>query len=206
MNILVVGCGKVGSRLASLLSTQGHDVSVVSANEEDFNMLSAEFSGFTTHGVPIDQDVLKKAGIENCEALAAVTQDDNVNIMVSQMAREIFKVPKVIARIYDPRRGDVFSHFGLHTVCPTNLTVAAACSALTDTRNDKNMNIDSHTVNFYEMEAPQKYIGVMISNIELEENEVLFAVKREGTEIILVGQKDFELHKGDVLVFSKLVD
>ena len=64
MNILVVGCGKVGSRLASVLSRQGHDVSIVSNNEEEFDLLSSDFNGFTTHGVPIDQEILKKAGIE----------------------------------------------------------------------------------------------------------------------------------------------
>lgn len=76
---------------------------------------------------------MKQAGIESCDAVAAVSQDDNLNIMCSQLAREIFKVPSVLARIYDPAREDVFSHFGLHTVCPTNLTVSAVKSALTET-------------------------------------------------------------------------
>lgn len=206
MNILVVGCGKVGSRLASVLNRQGHDVSVVSKNEEDFDNLSKDFNGFTTHGVPIDQDILKKAGIESCEAIAAVTQDDNVNIMVSQMAREIFKVPKVLARIYDPRRGDVFSHFGLHTVCPTNLTVASVCSALTQDVNTKSFNIGAHTVSFFSMDIPKQYIDLPVSEIELEENEILYAIKRNSTDLILVGQQNPILQKGDILIFSKLVD
>ena len=112
MNILVVGCGKVGARLASVLSREGHDVSIVDRFEESFEMLSDDFEGFKTCGVPIDQDVLRRAGIENCDALAAVSPDDNVNIMVRQLAREIFHVPQVLARIYDPAREDVFSHFG----------------------------------------------------------------------------------------------
>lgn len=206
MNILVVGCGKVGSRLASVLSRQGHDVSVVAKEEESFTLLDSSFSGFTTHGVPIDQDVLKKAGIENCDALAAVTQDDNVNIMVSQLAREIFNVPKVLARIYDPRRGDVFSHFGLHTVCPTNLTVSAVCSALTDNIVMKNINIGAHTLGFSTMEIPKEYIDCRASEIEFEPNEVLYAVERDETNLILVGLIDIVLKKGDRLIFSKLVD
>ena len=123
MTILVVGCGKVGSRLASVLDKMGHDVSVIDQDERNFHMLDADFSGFTTVGIPIDQDVLRRAGIENCDALAAVTHDDNVNIMVAQLAREFFKIERVIVRIYDPNREDVFSHFGLSTICPTNLTV-----------------------------------------------------------------------------------
>ncbi|MEG0570900.1 MAG: NAD-binding protein, partial [Oscillospiraceae bacterium] len=104
MNIMVVGCGKVGSRLALALCEDGHDVSVVDRYESSFELLGSAFSGFTTIGVPIDQDVLKRAGIEDCDAVAAVSSDDNVNIMVSQLAHEIFKVPTVLARIYDPKR------------------------------------------------------------------------------------------------------
>lgn len=156
--------------------------------------------------MPIDQDILKKAGIENCDAVAAVTREDNINIMVSQMAREIFNVPKVLARIYDPRRGDVFSHFGLHTVCPTNLTVSSVCSALTDSLNTKNMNIGAHTVSFYSMEVPKNFIDNKASEIDFENNEVLYAIKRNSTDLILVGQKDIVLQKGDILIFSKVVD
>lgn len=205
MNILVVGCGKVGSKLASVLSRQGHDISVVDRREESFEMLSPEFNGFTTHGVPIDEDVLKRAGIESCGALAAVTQDDNVNIMVSQMAREIFKVPTVLARIYDPRRGDVFSHFGLHTICPTNLTVAAICSALTEDVTTKNINFGSHTLAFSTMDIPKDYIGERVSSIVFEEHESLFAVERD-TVFTLVGLTDMPLKRGDKLIFSKVVD
>ena len=206
MNILVVGCGKVGSRLASVLSRQGHDISVVAKDEESFDLLSADFVGYTTHGIPIDQDVLKRAGIESCDALAAVTQDDNVNIMVSQLASKIFKVPKVLARIYDPRRGDVFSHFGLHTVCPTNLTVASVCSALTENINSKNMNFGSHTISFITMEIAKEFIDKKVSEIRFEQDETLFAVERNETEFILVGLDNMKLQKGDKLIFSKKVD
>jgi len=206
MNILVVGCGKVGANLASALSQQGHDVSVVAKEEESFDMLSPEFNGYTTHGVPIDQDVLKKAGIESCDALAAVTQDDNINIMVSQLAREIFKVPKVLARIYDPSREDVFSHFGLHTVCPTKLTVSAVCSALTDNHTAKNINIGSHTLSFTEIDIPKDYIDKKVSEINFEKNEILYAIARDGAELMLVGLENLTLKKGDKLIFSRIVD
>ena len=130
MNILIVGCGKVGSRVASELSRMGHDVAVVDRSEKRFAMLDEDFSGLTVCGVPIDQDVLKLAGVESCDALAALTESDNVNIAVSEVAKELFHVPNVLARIYDPRRETVFAHFGLNTVCPTNLTEAAVISTL----------------------------------------------------------------------------
>ena len=85
-------------------------------------------------GVSIDQDVLRHAGIEGCDVVIAVTRDDNTNLMVAQLARDIFGVPKVISRVSDPRREEVFSSFGLSTICPTNLTVASVVAALDDRR------------------------------------------------------------------------
>jgi len=123
MNIIIVGCGKVGSRFAQLLSNDGHDVVIVDNDKDAFKALSPDFNGITITGVPIDQDVLKQAGIENADAFAAVSPDDNINIMACQVAKEIFKVPRVIARIYNPEREYVFHQFGLDTICPTNLTV-----------------------------------------------------------------------------------
>ena len=90
MNILIIGCGRVGSELAELLDKRGHDVSVIDRRPENFDRLPGDFSGFTTTGVPIDQNVLRKAGIESCDAVCAVAQDDDLNIMAAQMAKEIF--------------------------------------------------------------------------------------------------------------------
>lgn len=204
MNILVIGCGKVGSRLAGVLCKQGHDVSVICNEENLFETLPDEFTGFTTLGVPIDLEVLKKAGIENCDALAAVTQDDNVNIMVSQIAKEFFHTPIVLTRIIDPKRGDVFSQFGLHTICPTNLMVSAVCSSLMDTKQ-KNINIGSHTLSFVTMDIPRQFIDLKVSEIHFENNEILYAVERS-SKLILVGLNDMILLKGDKLIFSKLID
>ena len=119
MNILIIGCGRVGSELAELLDKRGHDVSVIDRRPENFDRLPGDFSGFTTTGVPIDQNVLRKAGIESCDAVCAVAQDDDLNIMAAQMAKEIFGVQRVFARISDVDKMDVFKGFGLHTVCPT---------------------------------------------------------------------------------------
>ncbi len=203
---MVVGCGKVGSTLATVLSRQGHDISVLDGVESNFDLLGHDFSGMTTYGIPIDQDVLRKAGIESCDALAAVSQDDNINIMVSQLAREIFKVPKVLTRIYDPKRRDVFSHFGLHTVCPTNLTVSAICSALTS-REEKTVNFGSHTVSFTTLSVPKSYVGATAKSIELEENESLFAIEHEDFSLTLYNPGDaYKLQKNDKLVFSRIVD
>ena len=122
MNILIIGCGDTGSQLANVLDHMGNQVSVVDRDPETAEELSDSFTGMFTAGVPIDQDVLRHAGIEGCDVVIAVTKDDNTNLMVAQLARDIFGVPKVISRVSDPRREEVFSSFGLSTICPTNLT------------------------------------------------------------------------------------
>lgn len=207
MNILVIGCGKVGSRLASMLSREGYDVSVVDRDETSFLLLDDDYSGLTTAGVPIDQDVLKRAGIESCDAVAAVSQDDNVNIMVSQLAREIFKVPKVLARIFDTNREDVFSHFGLHTICPTNLTVEAAKTAIIEPHKPQQVQFGCHTVSFITVDLPKHLVGENASHLDFEENQTLFAVLRKDFSMIYYkeGMK-LILQEEDKLIVSQIVD
>ncbi len=206
MNILVVGCGKVGSKLASTLSREGHDVSVVDKDEQKFELLDNDFSGFTTAGIPIDQDVLRRAGIEDCDAVAAVSEDDNVNIMVSQLAEEIFHIPKVIARIYDPQRENVFSHYGLHTVCPTNLTVGSIKAALINPRAVHNLNFGSSTVSFMTIPVPKSLIEDSVSKLEFDDNESLFGILRGNQDFILYQGQRIILHANDLLVICTVVD
>lgn len=135
MNILVVGCGKVGSNLAITLEGLGHDVSLVDEMPEHLdastNLTLINFNGLCVCGVPIDVDVLRQAGIESCDAVAAVTSDDNINIMVAEVATKVFGVSRVFARIYDPVREKVFKErLHLHTICPTRLTIDAVLGEL----------------------------------------------------------------------------
>lgn len=205
MNILVIGCGKVGCNLAEVLAKQGHDVSVVDKNNENFELLPNDFNGFTTAGVPIDTEVLKKAGIESCDAVCAVTPDDNVNIMVSELAKEIFKIKKVFVRIYDPQREQVFYELGMQTVCPTNLTVSSICNALNEDCQTENLNIGSRTITFTKMDIPKALIGLSASEIEFEPDEVLYAIER-GNSMFLVGLNNEVLEKDDKLIFSRIID
>ena len=206
MNILVIGCGKVGSQLASMLSEEGHDVSVIDRDAKNFEMLDDNFSGMTT-GVPIDQDVLKQAGIESCDAVAAVSQDDNLNIMCSQLAREIFKVPSVLARIYDPAREDVFSHFGLHTVCPTNLTVSAVKSALTENQSIRTINFGAHTLAFNLIQVPDELVGKRASKASDKiADKDIFAVIHDNFDISLTIKEDVILQKNDMLITVTIMD
>lgn len=120
MQIVILGCGRVGAALASMLSREGHTVTIVDLNDEAFGRLSPTFpQGQTVLGDGTDEDVLRRAGIEEADAFVAVTEGDNRNIMASQVAREIFGVKEVITRIYDPVREEIYRDLGLDTICPT---------------------------------------------------------------------------------------
>jgi trk system potassium uptake protein len=124
MRAVVMGCGRVGARIAGLLDQSGNTVTVIDTDSRAFRRLPAGFGGETVIGTGIDEDVLRRAGIEDADAFIAVTNGDNRNIMAAQVARLIFEVPEVVCRIYDPVREDTYRRLGLTTVCPTT-TISA---------------------------------------------------------------------------------
>lgn len=121
MKILIMGCGRVGARLASLLDEDGHDVTILDNDTYSFRRLPPSFSGTALFGNGTDEEALKKAGIEEADVFVAVTQGDNRNVMACQIARHIFKVPRVVCRIYDPLREEMYSALGLETISPTKI-------------------------------------------------------------------------------------
>ncbi len=120
MKVIILGCGRLGAHLARRLDREGNEVIVIDRNAESFARLGSEFRGRMVFGTGIDEDILRRAGIENVDAFVAVTTGDNTNAMASEIAKLVFKVPRVIARLYDPVREDTFHALGLmETVCPT---------------------------------------------------------------------------------------
>lgn len=119
MSVLIVGCGNLGAYLANLLSTEGWEVVVVDWQEEAFSQLSSLFSGIKVIGDVTEVDVLERAGIDAATALVATTKRDNVNLMVAQIAREIYGVPVVLARVEDPNREESYRELEIKTICPT---------------------------------------------------------------------------------------
>ena len=130
MNIMIVGGGLLGRKTAESLDELGHDVVLIDASAENIAQLSPDFSGVTAVGFPMDIKSLRAAGIEGCDAVAVATPDDNLNITVGQIAKNFFGIPKVIARISDPYRENIFERFGLQTVCPTNMAGDKLVTAL----------------------------------------------------------------------------
>ncbi len=119
MKVLIMGCGRVGSRLARLLVGEGHDVTVIDTSPRSFRRLGDGFRGKTVLGTGIDEDVLRQAGADDADVFVATTEGDNRNIMAAQVAQKVFDVPMVVARVYDPGRSEVFDKLGIRTYCPT---------------------------------------------------------------------------------------
>ena len=120
--IIIVGCGRLGANLASTLSDENGNVLIMDTSKDSFRRLSSDFGGLSLVGNGTDLDSLKDAQIEKASAVIAVTNDDNTNIMIVQLAREMFQVNRVIARLYDPERESVYQDLGIDTICPAILS------------------------------------------------------------------------------------
>lgn len=123
MYIIIIGCGKLGSTLAKELSIVGHDVTIIDHDSEKLNVLGSGFNGKKIKGIEYDQDRLMDAGIKNADFVLAVTSDDNLNITVSLIAKKIYQVPRMIARVGDPHRKYIYDLLDIETICPTQLGV-----------------------------------------------------------------------------------
>lgn len=121
MKVIIMGCGRVGAQLAALLDADGHQVTILDNNSHSFRRLMSDFSGTALIGNGIDEAALKKAGIEETDVFVAVTQGDNRNVMAAQIAKHIFNVPRVICRIYDPLRQELYETLGLEAFSPTTI-------------------------------------------------------------------------------------
>ena len=197
MYIIVVGCGKVGSNLAKELSMNNHDVVVIDNDPEKFTQLGSGFNGKTILGIPIDEEILLQAGIEKADALAAVSPDENMNIMVCQIAKEIYKIPRVIPRVYDPDRDIFFQQLGLNTMCLTSLAVAHVKKILEQKSGDIWHTFGNKNITFRYMKPDNKSIGKLIKDLPVTDY-LIFAVIRE--EEFVFASPNYRVNKSDMLV------
>ncbi len=121
MRVLIMGCGRVGARLATIMDGEGHEVTILDTSPSAFSRLPPTFNGTPVVGDATDDTVLRNAGVENADVFVAVTQGDNRNVMASQIAKKVFHVPRVVTRIYDPIRQEIFRELGLETFSPTTV-------------------------------------------------------------------------------------
>jgi trk system potassium uptake protein len=121
MKILVLGCGRLGARLAMDAAEEGHEVAIIDSDPRSFSRLPSDLNAVVVLGTGIDEDVQRAAGVENVDTFIAVTDNDNTNIMAAQIAQRIFNVENVLLRVYDPARAETYQRLGLTVICPTRL-------------------------------------------------------------------------------------
>jgi len=192
MRVIIVGCGRVGAELANALCAEGHDVVVIDRNPLSFGRLSRTFSGRMLTGVGFDQDVLQKADIESADALAATTDSDNVNIVVAVTAKEAFRVPHVVARIYDPQAAEIYRHEGIPTVTPTLWAANTMRTMIAHPRLAKLTTCGSGEVEFITIEVPKELSGRTIQNLTIPGESVVSAIVRRGQAMIPTAQTRLE--------------
>ncbi len=184
MRIIVIGCGRMGSTLARKLSLQGDAVTVVARDKADFERLGTHFNGQTIVGIEFDQDILKQAGIQRCDALAAVTASDEINVVAARLAGQIFRVPKVIARVYDPRKAEIYQRLGLQTIDPTTWGVRQVADLLAYSTLDTVISLGTGKVDIVDAEAPQILIGRTVKELDVPGEINVVAISRGGNTFL----------------------
>lgn len=197
MRLIVVGCGRVGARLSVQMSAEGHDVTVVDKAPSSFKRLGREFGGHTVTGIGFDRDVLRVAGIEYADALAAVTNGDNTNFIAATVARDTFRVPQVIARIYDPQREAIYRELGIRTISSTSWAVNTIKRILTSTDLYTSVQFGSGEVEITEVLISGRLVGRYTRDLAVPGEIVPVAIVRRGRAFLPT--PGVPLEDGDVL-------
>jgi trk system potassium uptake protein TrkA len=180
VHVVVVGCGRVGSGLAATLETEGHTVAVIDRQERAFRRLPEDFQGRKIVGVGFDRERLKAAGIEEAGALAAVTNGDNSNIVVARVAREAFQIERVVARIYDYRRAQIYERLGIPTVATVQWATERVLRKILPDAHAVEWVDPSAKVCMVERTVPPQWAGRRLLDLEVEGVSKVVAVSRLG--------------------------
>ncbi len=211
MRVVILGCGRVGSTLALMLDAEGHEVSIVDVDPAAFRRLGESFGGRAISGVGISADVLRDAGIENASAFLAVTNGDNTNIMAAQIAKVLFKVPRVMARIYDPLRAEVYREVGIETLCITTLGAGIFHDRLLDREYQGiddywNLTHEMHRLYAAALPSPQQLAAKRVSHKNGHPDYIIIAgggkvgynlgraLLRKGDEVLILEKRPPRFH------------
>ena len=200
-NVIVVGCGRVGSRLAGMLSDKGANVCVIDKRAEPFNNLGRSFNGSTVQGIGYDEDTLIKAGIEDCDVLAAVTESDNANLMVAEVAKRLYDVPHVIARLYNPDHENAYMQLGIDYVCGTSLVSEEVFSKAVAGHGSHIDTFGDYELLRFSLDLSWRENSDMrVADIEREHDIRIVAFIRKDGSLSSIPTGDSVLHHGDIVM------
>ncbi|MCK9431716.1 MAG: TrkA family potassium uptake protein [Candidatus Omnitrophica bacterium] len=197
MYVIIVGCGRVGTELAKLLSGEGHDVVVIDKSHEALKRLGDTFNGLTMVGNGFDLALLKQVGIEKADAFCAVTDGDNTNLISAQVAKKIFSVPKVIARVYDPQRANIYSSLGLDIISGTMLFSSMLRDKIIESRFSSYL-IETKDLGVIEIEVKNELVGKTIQDINIPGDFIVVALRR--MQGVVIPEPKTVLKNKDVLM------
>lgn len=188
MKMIIVGCGLIGSGLAQQLSRSGHTVTVVDSNPEAFSKLGPAFSGKTIEGVGFDKDVLLRAKIDRVDALAAVTSSDEANAVIARLAREVYRVPKVVARMYNRQKAEIYKRLGVETISSTTWGIKRAAELLLYSPLNSVLSLGEGDVDILELRAPTLLVGHKVQELAVMGEIHVTAISRgSGTFLPTMG-------------------
>lgn len=204
MNIIIVGCTALGRSLATTLAAQGNDIAIIDQNSDALDLLPPDFSGLATHGMPMDISVLEAAGIKECNAMAVVTDSDNLNIVVSQLAIKKYRVENVVTLVADPQRESVFELSGLKTICPTKTSAAAITDIILKSKFSRQLTFGVNTAKF-EYTSGKPFAGSLLKDVSVP-GYLLFGLTDGNDVTALATDPNRIIQASDKLIFASLID
>jgi trk system potassium uptake protein len=207
MKVIIVGCGRVGAHTASALARGGHDVVVIDKDPLSFRLLSPGFDGRTIHGYGFDRSVLEDAGIGEADALVASTSGDNTNAVTARIAKEVYRVPRVVSRIYDPQRAQIYRRYGVQTFAPTAWSSGKIMELITSPELVREQQFGNGEVEMMAAWVPEHLIGKSVNDLHAPGEIRVALIVRMGKAMLPVSgttfEKDDQVH---VLVHTSAVD
>jgi trk system potassium uptake protein TrkA len=199
MRVIIIGCGRVGSELTIQLGKAGHDVTIIDKRASAFDRLPPGFEARTVVGLGFDRELLEEAGVKEADAFISVTNGDNSNIVSARVAREYYHVPKVIARIYDPRRAEIYERLNIPTVATTTWGVKQILLMLSHPREEIKESLAGGDLFRMRVEVPPHLVGKPVRSMNIQGKVLVAGVDRGGHGFIPVDSSSFQ--QGDVVHF-----
>lgn len=202
MKVIIVGCGKLGSGLAKALLRKGNQVTIIDRDAEAFELLGKDFQGEKIVGTGFDRDILEQAGISRADAVISCSKSDEANALIGKLARDVYRVPRVIARLYDPRRAEIYRSLGIQTLSTTTWGVQRAMEMLSYDKLDSVLTIGDSQVEVVRAETPALLVGRPVSELTVYGEIRVVAVSRSNK--VFLPSEGTELHQGDIVYIAVL--
>ena len=202
MKVIIMGCGRVGEELCRIMLDDGHEVAVIDYDPAALDRLGPAFRGHTVLGVGIDRDVLERAGIEHADAFAATSSSDHANVVAARIARDIYHVPRVVARLFEPRRAEVYRRLGLVTVSSAAWGAERIHELLTHSELDPVMSFGSGEVSLLRVETPPHLVGRLVRDLTIPGEINVVAIVRDGQALLPALGSEFRV--ADILYLAVL--